>query len=447
MSQHPTQQTLEGFLRSGLPARDMKATVVHLLHHCDQCWGEMAPLATVMFKPDSAPEPELNAEEDAAYERSISAAFSTALATERSLAAEREEAERWVGEVLRTGVSASAHPATWGFCEILIEKSRELRFTDREGMLRLADLARHTAERVDPTLHGDEQRKDLEASAWTELANAQRLMADLAQAAASITRAQALRQEGTGDPLLYARIADVSAALYCDQRRFPETFRMLDLAYAIYRSHGDPHEAGRVLIMKGLYTGYAGNPEEAIQLLARGLASINQARDARLVFYALHNILLFRVELGEIEAATLQLQRMRPLYARHADPTLLTKLRGIEGQIAAGLGNLERAEELLVETRSELEAADRVYLAAIISLDLAGVRLQRGKTAEVRTMVAELVATFQALGVAREAMAAVLMLRESLELDQASLEIVQKVTGILRRVQNEPASRAHLDAL
>jgi len=447
MSQHPTRETLEGLLRSGLSPRDAKATVVHLLQHCAQCRDEMAPLATVMFKPDSAPEPELTAEEDAAYESSISAAFSTALARERSLTEERETAERRVAEMLQTGLPVLAQPATWGFCEVLIEKSRELRFTDRNGMLRLADLARHAAENVDATLHGEDQRNDLQAAAWTELANAHRLLADLVQAESAIARAQELRLQGTGDPLLYARIADVSAALYCDQRRFPETFRMLDLAHAIYRSHGDPHEAGRVLIMKGLYTGYAGNPEEAIQLLARGLSSINHARDARLVFYALHNILLFRVELGELEAATLQLQRMRPLYARHADPTLLIKLRAIEGQIAAGLGDLERAEELFVKTRSEFESADRVYLAAIISLDLAAVRLQRGKTAEVRTMVAELVATFQALGVAREAMAAVLMLRESLERDQATLEIVRKVTGILRRVQNEPASRANLDAL
>lgn len=446
MSQHPSRETLEGLLRSSLPARDVKATVEHLLGRCDRCKDEMTPLATVMFKPDSAPEPELTAEEDAAYESSISAAFDRALAKERSLFREREEAEEKLEALLQAG-APSAVPATWGFCEVLIEKSRALRFTDRTGMLNLAELARRTAESLDPALHDEEQRKDLQARAWAELANAHRLTGDLVQAEVAMVRAHELRLAGSRDPLLYARIADLSATLYCDQRRFPETFRMLDIAQAIYRRHGDPHEVGRVLIMKGLYTGYAGNPEEAIQLLGRGLASIDRARDARLVFHALHNILLFRVELGQFEAATRQLQRMRPLYTLHADPTLRIKLRRIEGQIAAGLGDLERAEELFLQTKQQLEEAGLVYLAALISLDIAAVRLQRNDTVEIRELVVETVATFRALGVQREAMAAILLLREAVERDQVTLAIVQQVTGILRRLQNEPASRADLDTI
>ena len=38
-------------------------------------------------------------------------------------------------------------------------------------------------------------------------------------------------------------------------------------------SRASIHEAGRVLIMKGLYTGYTGNPEEGLQLLSQGLAA------------------------------------------------------------------------------------------------------------------------------------------------------------------------------
>ena len=113
-------------------------------------------------------------------------------------------------------------------------------------MLRLAELARLAADRLDPAVHGADQRTDMQARAWAELANAYRIADDFSQAEAAMACALDLRAQGTGDPLLYARIADLDASLLCDQRRFKEAFRMLDLAYAIHRRlqrrpRGRPH--------------------------------------------------------------------------------------------------------------------------------------------------------------------------------------------------------------
>ena len=222
---------------------------------------------------------------------------------------------------------------------------------------------------------------------------------------------------------------------------------MLDLAYAIHRRYSDAHEVGRTLILKGLYTGYAGQPEEGLQLLVQGLPMIDRGRDAKLVFHTLHNILLFRVELGEYEAAQRQLQRMRPLYAAHAAWLDLVKLQRLEGEIAAGLGDLATAEATFQQIRRDLDAAGLAYQASLASLDLAGVWLRQQRTAEVRGLVTEIAATFRVLGAEREALSALHMLQNALERDQATLEILQLVGGILRRLQNEPATRAGLEAL
>jgi tetratricopeptide (TPR) repeat protein len=314
-------------------------------------------------------------------------------------------------------------------------------------MLRLAELARQAADSLSPAVHGADQRTDMQARAWSELANAYRLNYDLPQAEAAMACALDLRAQGTGDPLLYARVADLNASLLCHQRRFKEAFRMLDLAYAIHRRHSDVHEVGRTLILKGLYTGYAGKPEEGLQLLVRGLPMIDRARDSKLVFHALHNILLLRVELGEYEAAQRQLQRMRPLYAEHAAWLDLVKLHRLEGEIAAGLGDLVTAEATFQQIRQDLDDAGNAFQASLASLDLAGVWLRQGRTAEVRGVVPEIAATFRMLGVEREALSALHMLRDALERDQATLEILQLVGGILRRLQNEPIPHAGLEAL
>jgi tetratricopeptide (TPR) repeat protein len=452
MSQHPSREILEGFLRSDLPSSQVKATVVHLLAGCEQCREGLADLAEVMFKPDAALEPVLSVEEDAAYDGAISAALSVALARERVLERERQEAERRVtalsGSSSPVGEVALDGPVTWGLCETLLEKSREMRHTDRPGMLRFAVLALQAADRLDPQVYGAEQRSDLQARVWAELANAYRLADDLAQAETAMTRAMDLRTQGSGDPLLFARIADLRASLLSDQRRFTEAFHMLDAARAIYHRYGDFHEEGRILIIKGLYSGYAGDPEQGLQLLSQGLSMIDRERDEKLAFYTLHNILLLRVELGDYEAASRQLQRMRPLYAENATWIDQIKLRRIEGQISAGLGRLDEAEALFLQTRQELDKAGLGYEAALVSLNLAEVKLQRGETAGVRDLVGEMVGAFRSLGVGREAMAAVLLLWGALERDQLTLEILRRAEGVLRRrARNEPAGRAGLETI
>ncbi|HEY0513163.1 MAG TPA: hypothetical protein VGH73_14735 [Thermoanaerobaculia bacterium] len=449
---HPRREALEGFLFSSLPAREMKSTLGHLLGGCDRCHEEMAPLAAAMFTPDGAPEPRLSAGEEDAYERAITAAFDKARVREQALAAEREAGDRKAEEIVRAlrrsetpGLPAGS--ATWGLCESLLEKSRELRQSDPASMLHLANLARMAADRLPIEVYGDERRTDMQARAWAELANAYRLTDDLPQAEAAMACALDLRAQGTGDPLLYARVADLNASLLCDQRRFKEAFRMLDLALAVHRRHSDAHEVGRALILKGLYTGYAGKPEEGIRLLVQGLPQIDRGRDPKLVLQTLHNILLFRVELGEYEAAQRQLQRMRPLYAAHSDWLDFVKLHRLEGEIAAGLGDLVTAEATFQQLRQDLDGAGRAYQASLVSLDLAGVWLRQGRTAEVRGLVGEMLGAFRMLGVEREAFSALHLLQDALERDQATLEIFRLVGGILRRLQNEPATRTGLQAL
>jgi tetratricopeptide (TPR) repeat protein len=449
---HPRRDALEGFLLSRLPATETKALVSHLLGGCERCQNEMSPLAASMFTPDTAPEPSLSAQEEDAYDRAISAAFTRALAHDQALTVERETAGRKAEEILHAALCSETPvlpegAISWGLCELLLEKSRELRHTEPTGMLRLADLARRAADRLDPALHGADQRTDMQARAWAELANAYRINGDFPQAEAAMACALDLRAQGTGDPLLYARVADLNASLLSCQRRFKEAFRMLDLAYAIHRRHSDAHEVGRTLILKGLYTGYAGKPEEGLQLLVRGLPMIDRTRDSKLVFHTLHNILLLRVELGEYEAAQRQLQRMRPLYATHAAWLDLVKLHRLEGEIAAGLGDLVTAEATFQQIRQDLDDAGHAYGASLASLDLAGVWLRQGRTAEVRELVPEIATTFRVLGVEREALSALHMLRNALERDQATLEILQLVGGILRRLQNEPVTRVGLEAL
>lgn len=321
----------------------------------------------------------------------------------------------------------------WGLCESLIARSQACRHQDPEQMVLLAERAAAIAADLDPLFYGPELTADLRARCLAELGNAHRVADDLEAAERSLRHAGEESARGTQDPLLLARIMDLTASLRGAQRRFGEALELLDAVYRLYESHGDRHNAGRALISKGLYTGYDNNPEEAVNLLSTGLTLIHPASDPKLVISAVHNLITFLADGGRFRQAQRLLRRARPAYDAEGDRLNLIKLHWLEGKIAAGLGRLRRAELLLKQARQELEATGLHYHAALVSLDLAAVWLGQGKTAETRTLVENLVATFRARRIAREALAALVLLKEAFDLDRAEpLELLRAVSRYLK---------------
>lgn len=441
---HPTRETLEGFLLGTLPAREAQAVIAHLMGNCVQCRELMSPLSEALLSPAglsdvamAEAEVELSSELDAAYDMAISAAFAAALERTGGTAARPTQPVPAGAE----GLPLPGDPDfyTPEVCEILLERSYAVRLSDPETMLRLADLAAGSAEGLDDEVYGSAEVADYQARAWAEVANAYRVIGDHGKADRIMARAVSCRARGTGDPRILARMADLGASLACAQRRFEEAFRLLDVAHATYLELGDTHAAGRVIISRGLYAGYTGDPLEGIQYLVHGLNTIDRAREPKLAFQALHNILLLRVELGEYEEARRALVEMQPLYDRYLSDLERVKVRWMEGRIAAGLGELEVAEAAFQEAREEFDRVGLGYRAALVSLDAMAVWLRQGRTAEIRHLVAELMATFRAVGVEREALAGILLLRDAVECEQATLELLQLIAISLGKLDGRAA--------
>ena len=441
MTDHPPSELLTGFLLGRLAPPEHRLVFFHLLHGCVRCREEMAPLVEAMFRPGRGEVPPDMDPED--YDDPIGRAFARVLGLKENRERERAESDRKISELLgaaRVGVLPEAEGFwTWGLCEVLLERSWNLRHEDPKQMLQLAGLAAEAADRLEPEDYGLRETFNLRARAWGEYANACRVSDDLVQAERAISRALDLRKKGSGSELLRARLAELTAGILSHQRKFPAAFQALDLAYTIHRKHGDTQSAAQVLVQRGIYTGRSGDPEQGIQILAQALRQIDEDGDPKLRFLVLHNILLFRVERGEFRTASLQLFEMRPLYARHAGAVDLVKLRAVEGKIAAGLGELERAERAFLQVREEFQQRGQVYVSAIAGLELAAVWLRQGRTEEVKSLVLETLEVFRSRYVARESIAALLMLRDALERDRATLELVALVASVLEQHSPEGA--------
>lgn len=431
--------SLEAFLEGTLPRSEVRSLVSHLLSGCPACSEQNARFAAMLFRPGLT-EPETDGSE---YDFPIFRAFAAARPLIAGLRdkGRRGPARLWAVPEEPAGAIQEGRAAGRRGCAALIEAGRALRHRDPEGMVRWASAAAVVAERTEAAGEGPAalaELSDLRARAWAELANACRGANDLGGAEASLGRALEHAAHGTGDPSLQAKILDFAASLATSQRRFGEALRLLDAVSAVHAAAAEDHLAGRALISRGIVAGYANDLEEAVRLLAAGLSRIDH-RDLQLVVSAVHSLLDFTVKLDRFEEGRRLLELARPLYAAYPG-TLSLKLRWIEGRIDAGMGNLEAAEAALLEVREGFRRRALPYTVAVASLELAAVWLRRGRTAEVKVLVEEMLQTFRSLGIRREAIAALLLLRRAVAAEKATLGLLRTVAGELQRLEQGPAA-------
>ncbi len=442
---HPASAELDRFMLGELSPQETRRILAHLLPGCDRCREVMTSLAAAMFFPGRVVE-EAGAEAGAEYDfpmfKALAAARRYEAAVNLKRAADKKAEAPALHEVPVQLEMLALRDRDWARCEALIERCRALRHRDPETMVLVAALATTLAERLQPELYETEILADLQARAWAELGNARRVANDPNGSEADIARALEQAGYGTGDPLLLARLMDLTASLYTAQRRFTEAFQLLDMAYQLYQGEGERHFAGRTLIKKGIATGHALDPEKAVQLLGQGLLLVDGSQDPKLVLAAVHNLIWFFVECGRLEEASRLLVKSRDLYTAHAERLDELKVRWVEGRIAAGFEFEKEAERAFLEVRAGFAEIDLPYDAALVSLDLAVIWLHRGWTSRIRDLIDETLSIFRARGIRREAIGALLMLREAFEKDRATVALLRNVASRLQLLEHEPGLRS-----
>jgi tetratricopeptide (TPR) repeat protein len=434
---HPSVAELEGFLLGEMSPSQAAPVIAHLVHGCDRCRQQMAPLAALLFTGGRGA-PEAVEGDGAEYDFVLFKAFSSARRFAANFAREQggqDEPKPFPKEVPAVQAMPLGRRDPRQRCEALLDLCRSLRASDPEGMILAASLAVQIAEHLDDV---EVEKADLQARAWAELGNARRVSDNLPAAEGALARALRHSSAGTGDPLLLARLMDLTASLYIDQRRFEDAHRLLDWVHTIYRQMGDLHAAGRALISQGISAGYALEPERALQCLLEGMRQIDPGRDPKLVMAAVHNLLWCLVDCGQIAEARALLGYARDLYAAQGEPMDELKARWLKGRIAAALGDDEGAERAFRRIREELQNVELPYDAALVSLDLAAVWLRQGRTVEIKRLVNELIAIFQAHRIRREALGALLVLKEALQQDRATAALIRTVTAELFRLERFP---------
>jgi tetratricopeptide (TPR) repeat protein len=333
---------------------------------------------------------------------------------------------------------------SWGLAELVARKSKDMAPEDAPGAVELAEIGVQIAE----ALQDDEPAEarwayQLRAFAWSYLGNVRRVTGDLPAAEQAFGVADSwwsAGEEATGDVLGYEPvILDLKASLRIAQRRFDEALSLLDQVTEIYR-FGDPdvrdlHLAGRALITKSYALIEKGEAEQAIAALREAEALVDPQREPRLIYGLRHNLVDNLTKAGRFGEAQSLLSGLRELVQAHGSRLDQMRVRWVEARTAVGLDDRLAGRRALAAVRREFLIEGIVYDAALVTLEMAVLDLEDGRTDAMKEMAAEMVDVFEAQQVHREAIAAFLMLQEAAAQETATVSLVQEVAAALERAR------------
>ena len=337
----------------------------------------------------------------------------------------------------RALVEKSIELRSWAFSELLCDESIKAAVDSADRALELASLALRVAE-LTP---GEEKwRQRLQGYAWAHVGNSRRVKGDLPSADEAFEKYLELWNAGVkGDSGLLdeARVLGLEASLRLSQRRFQKALELLNQALLIDRGQLTQH----LLLSKAKVFEELEDFAEAITVLRQAVPIAEMGSDPRLVLAVQVNLAVNLCFLDRYGEAELLLPILRKLGTRLGNSLDLVRLRWLEGRIAAGLGRREKAVETLSRVRQDFADLGIAYDVALISLELAVLYLEDGRTAEVQLLARQMAPIFQAQGVHREVLAALKLFRDAAEAEAVTVEFTRRLVSYLRRAQHNPQLR------
>jgi tetratricopeptide (TPR) repeat protein len=362
----------------------------------------------------------------------------------RAEAVRREAARLWEelaratpGE-RRLRIERSPELQTAAICERLCVESEKAAPDDAARALELAGLARRVAE-LAPGERGE--REALLGCAMAFVANARRVGADLEGAEAAFGEALKLWRGGSPADdsgfLAEWRMLDLEASLRRDQRRFDAAAELLDRA----RELAPEESVGHILLNRAFALEQAGEVEAAIATLREAATLLDGADDPRLSCVLSFNLVANFCHLGQFEEAEALLGEVGDTALELGNELDLLRVLWLSGRVAAGRGRTQEARVALGRARREFAARGDGYDAAFVSLELAIVELEQGRTGAVRALAEEMLPIFERLGFQREALAALRVFCAAARAGTATADLPRRLLSFLERARRDPQLR------
>lgn len=338
----------------------------------------------------------------------------------------------------RQAVRTASRYQLLGLAEHLIARARGEVFEDVARAAELGSLALEVSEGLSPQVYGGREVATVQARAWSALGNALRVRSELREADRALSSSRELLERGHGAATDRADYLSLLGSLRMSQARYEEARRVLEEAAGLYGQQGEAESQAKVLIKLGKALEEAGAPNEAVPLLERA-EQILREDGTELFLYARQVRATCLNESGRAGEARELLEALRPEWmARFSSFSHHQRLRWLDARISRGEGDLAAAERKFLVVQAGFEEREEAYDYALVSLEIAALYLEQGRTAEVRELAERMLPIFQSQDIHRHAMAALVLVQRAVASDTVTVTLLHEVGQYLRRARSNP---------
>lgn len=278
------------------------------------------------------------------------------------------------------------------------------------------------------------------ALAWAS--NAKRAVGDLREAESGFQAVHFLIQVGgVTDTLALAEADTLEASLCRDQRRFDEAENLLRRAIDLYLSLGESVEAEVTRLKLAGVASLTGRHKLAVDSVWKTLRVLSPHDHPRLHLMARFKLAHYLHDAGRQTEALSILVFDEDVYDDHGNATLLLHRRWLEAKIAFAMGDSELAEPLFRRVRTAFLRRKMALDVAAVSIDLALLLLKAGRLGEVKQVAREAITLFEAQGIHREALAALLLFEEAAREEKLTAAFLTRLASYLPQAAADPEYR------
>ncbi len=322
---------------------------------------------------------------------------------------------------------------SWALAEELAEQSRRAAADDAAVAADLAALAVRVAE-LTP---GDERwRLRLRGFVTAYRANAWRVAGKVREAERTFAKAWDLWAKGaTGDPaglLPEWRLLDMEASLRREQGRYSAALRLLDRAQSMA-----PPEAGAHLLLNRVFAlEQLGDVSGSLAALREAAPLVEHRAEPRERWMLAFHLTLNLFQLGRLDEAAVALPGLHQQAAALANDLDQLRVMWLSGRIAKAQGRSDAALAAFEQVRSEFVIRRNAAETALVTLELAVLYLEQGRTREVRELAAAMAWVFNAEGIRRELVAALRLFCEAAALEAATIDQVTRLIAAVHEARS-----------
>lgn len=333
---------------------------------------------------------------------------------------------------------------TLGFVHRIVSEVETLQRVDPRDAEAWCDVGLAVVDRLSEELYGVRTLHDVRARLFAHRGNCGRVRDDHVSADRDFRHVDFHLGRGSGEPLNQARVYSLEASLRRDQQRFDEARELLRWAAAVYRSVRDPERLAQVTIQNAMVCRDQGDPEAGILVLEELLVdgSIEELSIDVQIGLA-HNLTAYLADTGRIEEADLRLTALRERLARadHQDRfDHEMRLDWLEATIRVQQDRIVEAEGLYEAARDAFLEEGMAYDAALVSLDLAALYLDQGRSEAAAHLAMELSPLLWEGDLHRESVAALMLFQEAAVRHTATARYARDVADTLQKFRGRPAS-------